>query len=116
MPIKVNDGEVIKFESMSWEEEFDNDYAPLNLGNVYARNHHQSMKAFIQSLLDKQDKEIQVALAEFNDHWNEVLRAEKKELLEKIKLKRPEDYTWNDPYFDGYNQAVSDLEALKKSL
>jgi hypothetical protein len=88
----------------NWQEEFDKRFAPN--GKIIAAGFgslSSEIKAFIQSLLDSQ----------------------KQEILEKIKLEeKTEGDGWEilehccpgDDVANGYNQAISDLEKLKKTL
>jgi Fe-S cluster assembly scaffold protein SufB len=109
--IKLNEGETIKFESMpTWQEEFNRKFKYLNSSyateaGLVMYESSNDIKAFIQSTLDRQ----------------------KKELLEKIRLKEKDadinnvqvgnfPSAINYHYSSGYNQAVADLEELKKNL
>jgi hypothetical protein len=106
-PIKVREVEVVRVDQpLSWQEQFDKEIMCGCQGEGIERTHTTSnperIRAFIQSLLDQQ----------------------KKEILEKLRLEKTGDKdTYEEPghcyqcdFIDGYNQAVSDLEELKKSL
>ena len=76
------------------------------------------IKEFIQSLLDQKEQEYYLVVGQ-------ALEKQKQEILEKIKLEeKTEGDGWEmlehccpgDDVANGYNQAVSDLEELKKTL
>jgi hypothetical protein len=97
MRIKVAPGEIIKFESMpTWKEEYVKDF--FNGGNPTMT--YLKVKEFIQSLLDKQRKELLVKI-----------RLEKDSYIPSMV-----DAEYDGAANDGYNQAVTDLEELKKNL
>lgn len=90
----------------NWQEQFDNATGRLFNTIPLSIRWRDSLKAFIQSLLDQQKKELleKVTLGKsklprkLNTPWGKV------------------DATANEHFNEGYNQAVSDLEILKKSL
>jgi hypothetical protein len=92
--IKVNEGEVVSFESMPTLDEW---FKSLPSKNDRVHTWSVSKKE-IQSLLDQQ----------------------RKELLEKIRLekfsKQDLEYESDRGYWNGYNDAADDLEELKKNL
>ena len=108
----------------NWQEQFDNQPFAVVM-DVVQRNY---IKIFIQSLLDQRDKEHGKFVDNLGNVWAERLISELTQQMEALTLKRkdkerrivedpdPVEITIRNPFIDGYNQAVSDLEELKKNL
>lgn len=93
----------------NWEKEFDLRFNNWKTDPEFWQNDIQN---FIQSLLNNQEKEFQEALAEQNDHWNEVLRAEREELVKKI-----EDLKWGAiPETSTYEEDLTHDDAITEVL
>src|ERR1051326_1351392 len=102
---------------MTWEKRFDKYFNQPGMNLPV-----DALKDFIRQEIEKVEAECPEALAEMNDHWNEVLKANLSNQLDELKAE-VEGMVFKDRneagqfalHIDGYNEAIEEVLDLIES-